>query len=195
MCRKLSEGLCQVVEDFNLVKFVPLAIQVGAKEQRYNAGKQRGDSQPRPSRRSCLSGKSRAFSPTSPCDRSLCPQDPKALAQILDISDKANGYVFARLATDKSPVPPEFMYGATTKVGCASGAAAEGSPHASFLLLKSFLCVSIPPVVQGTEGDLWMDYQERFIDGPIRERQPATEGPTMNLSSEGGARSLKGGAS
>ncbi len=26
--RKLSEGLCQVVEDYGLVKYVPLAIQV-----------------------------------------------------------------------------------------------------------------------------------------------------------------------
>jgi hypothetical protein len=28
MCRKLSCGLCEVVEDFNLVSFIPLAIQV-----------------------------------------------------------------------------------------------------------------------------------------------------------------------
>jgi hypothetical protein len=28
-CRKLSAGLCEVVEDFGLVTFVPLAVQVG----------------------------------------------------------------------------------------------------------------------------------------------------------------------
>lgn len=42
-------------------------------------------------------------------------QDTQALSRILDLADKANGYVFARLA-DQSPVPPEMMYGATVKV-------------------------------------------------------------------------------
>ena len=84
--RKLSEGLCGLVEDYGMVKYVPLAIQ-----------------------------------------------DPESLAHILGLADKANGYVFARLAED-SQVPPEMMYGASVKVSsgpcCMSwGPCASRAPH------------------------------------------------------------------
>ncbi|GAX82581.1 hypothetical protein CEUSTIGMA_g10007.t1 [Chlamydomonas eustigma] len=92
--RKLSEGLCRVVEDFGLVKYVPLAIQ-----------------------------------------------DKESLAFILGLSDKANGYVFAKLA-EGSPVPPEYLYGSTVK---------------------------------GDESDLWMDYQEKYVDKEVRERKPTEQ--------------------
>jgi hypothetical protein len=46
-----------------------------------------------------------------------CPnlQDKESLAHIMGLSDKANGYVFAKLA-EGSPVPPEYLYGSTVKV-------------------------------------------------------------------------------
>jgi hypothetical protein len=42
-------------------------------------------------------------------------QDKEAVAHLLGIIDKANGYVFASLVTGKSPYPPEFVYGSTVK--------------------------------------------------------------------------------
>ena len=68
--RKLSEGLCGLVEDYGLVRYVPLAIQ-----------------------------------------------DRESLEHVLGLSDKANGYVFARIANDNPVVPPpELMYGSAAKV-------------------------------------------------------------------------------
>lgn len=68
--RKLSERLCGLVEDYGLVRYVPLAIQ-----------------------------------------------DRESLEHVLGLSDKANGYVFARLANDNPVVPPpELMYGTSAKV-------------------------------------------------------------------------------
>lgn len=66
--RKLSEGLCGLVQDYGLVKYVPLAIQ-----------------------------------------------DRASLEHILGLSDKANGYVFARLAQGNE-VPPEMLYGSSVQV-------------------------------------------------------------------------------
>lgn len=64
--RKLSKGLCEVVQDYGLLSFIPLAIQ-----------------------------------------------DKSSVQHLLGYVDKANGYVFASLAT-KSPYPPEFLYGASS---------------------------------------------------------------------------------
>ncbi|KAG1659161.1 hypothetical protein FOA52_007542 [Chlamydomonas sp. UWO 241] len=107
--RKLSEGLVDVVESFNLVKFAPLAIT-----------------------------------------------DTPSLVHILGLCDKANGYVFARLA-DTSPVPPEMMYGAN---------------------------------IRGTDDDIWSDLQERYIDGPIRERPPAEAAAAAAGGAAGGSGSV-----
>lgn len=35
---------------------------------------------------------------------------------MLGLADKANGYVFASLATGQTPYPPEFIYGSAIKV-------------------------------------------------------------------------------
>ncbi|KAL3137991.1 hypothetical protein ABBQ38_005230 [Trebouxia sp. C0009 RCD-2024] len=63
--RKLSQGLCQVVEDFGLLHFTPLAIE-----------------------------------------------EKGSVQHVLSLIDKANGHVFAGLASGKNPYPPEFVYGA-----------------------------------------------------------------------------------
>mmetsp|Transcript_20684 Transcript_20684/g.57737 ORF Transcript_20684/g.57737 Transcript_20684/m.57737 type:complete len:313 (-) Transcript_20684:887-1825(-) len=83
--RKLSQALCEVVEDMGLLSFVPLAIQ-----------------------------------------------DKQAVQHVLGLADKANGAVYASLA-GRSPYPPEFIYGAS---------------------------------FQGSETDMWSDYQEKYIDKP-----------------------------
>ena len=46
----------------------------------------------------------------------LAIQDRASLEHILGLSDKANGYVFARLA-EGCDVPPEMLYGSSVKVG------------------------------------------------------------------------------
>ena len=111
-------------------------------------------------------------------------QDTQALSRILDLADKANGYVFARLA-DQSPVPPEMMYGATVKVSRASqGAAvvftgwlagcavckciAGGRRKAGKLQQRHHAWSWVLPA-QGSETDIWMQYQERFLAN-IEER-------------------------
>jgi hypothetical protein len=51
-----------------------------------------------------------------PSCAALCHrQDQEAVAHLLGIIDKANGYVFASLASGQSPYPPEFVYGSTVK--------------------------------------------------------------------------------
>ena len=74
----------------------------------------------------------------------LAIQDPESLAHILGLADKANGYVFARLAED-SPVPPEMMYGASVKVSswpcCISwGPCASRVPHYAAMALANRYC-------------------------------------------------------
>lgn len=57
--------MTQVVEDFGLLHFTPLAIE-----------------------------------------------DKESVQHVLSLIDKANGHVFAGLASGKNPYPPEFVYGA-----------------------------------------------------------------------------------
>lgn len=57
--------VAQVVEDFGLLHFTPLAIE-----------------------------------------------DKESVQHVLSLIDKANGHVFAGLASGKNPYPPEFVYGA-----------------------------------------------------------------------------------
>lgn len=63
--RKLSQGLCEVVEDYGLLNFTPLAIE-----------------------------------------------DKESVQHVLSLIDKANGHVFAGLASGQNPYPAEFVYGA-----------------------------------------------------------------------------------
>lgn len=63
--QKLSLGLCEVVEDYGLLSFTPLAIE-----------------------------------------------DKESVQHVLSLIDKANGHVFAGLASGKNPYPAEFVYGA-----------------------------------------------------------------------------------
>ncbi|MEW5315685.1 MAG: hypothetical protein WDW38_007095 [Sanguina aurantia] len=87
--RKLTRGLCECVEDFGLVSFVPLAIQ-----------------------------------------------DKDSIQRLLVLVDKANGHVYAAMA-GHSPYPAELLYGSA-------------------------------PL--GTDKDMWMTYQERYLEGEVAER-------------------------
>ena len=62
---KTAKLVAQVVEDFGLLHFTPLAIE-----------------------------------------------DKESVQHVLSLIDKANGHVFAGLASGKNPYPPEFVYGA-----------------------------------------------------------------------------------
>lgn len=57
--------MTQVVEDFGLLQFTPLAVE-----------------------------------------------EKESVQHVLSLIDKANGHVFAGLASGKNPYPPEFVYGA-----------------------------------------------------------------------------------
>ncbi|CAL8468515.1 g8055 [Coccomyxa elongata] len=83
--RKLSGALAEVIEDYGLVNYTPLAIE-----------------------------------------------DKDSVQRVLALVDKATGYVFAGLA-DKSPYPPEFVYGA---VAADSGVADMWDKHQAQQELK-----------------------------------------------------------
>lgn len=55
-------------------------------------------------------------------------QDKKAVAHLLAAVDKANGYVYASLANDQSPYPPEFIYGSAVQVNAPPALHASKHP-------------------------------------------------------------------
>ena len=53
----------------------------------------------------------------------------------------------------------------------------RGTPSAAIALY------SVSMMTQGTEGDIWSNYQERYVDDVIQERDPAgsSSGPTCGV--------------
>uniref|UniRef100_A0A7S0RHC1 GPN-loop GTPase 2 n=1 Tax=Chlamydomonas leiostraca TaxID=1034604 RepID=A0A7S0RHC1_9CHLO len=108
--RKLSSALCEVVQDYGLVSFMPLAIQ-----------------------------------------------DQEAVAAVVGAVDKANGYVFASLAT-RTPYPPEFVYGAGYQPGQSDMWSSyqekyiDSAPAVSDIAERANPAPDAPPVPKGSSN-------------------------------------------
>lgn len=123
-----------------------------------------------------------------------CFQDKEAVQHVLGLADRANGAVYAQLATH-SPYPPEFVYGASFQVCVLLGGVAlllasrsacawvvcgrRGQVHRDAPgVLGGQTCrhrsapqwgpTKVPPLAnpcpQGEGTDMWESFQEKYID-------------------------------
>jgi hypothetical protein len=139
--RKLSAELCELVQDYGLVSFMPLAIEVHwwgfgwPGPRRYSAtawwpltpqegeGSAPGGPCPGQQGQRCASSDSRFHLSTHVCAPGPLPlghsslQDKEALQAVLAQVDKANGALYASLANPQLGLPPEFVYGTAHRWG------------------------------------------------------------------------------
>ena len=116
--RKLSQELCELVQDYGLVSFMPLAVEVRlarlvclhARSVRVQACRGRRQARSTASRQHRKRRQQATHGPPSPPPKQP-PKDKESLQAVLQQVDKANGALYASLADPALAMPPEFLYG------------------------------------------------------------------------------------
>jgi hypothetical protein len=117
---KLTAALAELVDDFGIVGFMPLAVEVwagrlscffAARRSCRCADFDRLQRRPRKANAN-KNDKQHASVPTLRQPPPKNEQDKAALQAVLAAADKASGALYATLEDPRVPLPPEFVYGA-----------------------------------------------------------------------------------